>query len=410
VSRRIGAAAAVAAVVVWLVVSGLDLDPRPGLTDIPVYEDAARAVTGGDVPYRDLPFEYPPLALGLVTFARLLPMPYPSAFSLLMLIALCATALGVVATARALGLPPWRQAAAGAAVAMLPVLLGDFVAARFDLALAALLAWTVWAAVTGHWKTAWSLFAVAVALKLVPLVLAPLLVLWHRRSRGTAGAMGSLAVALASVAATLLPFIVLAPGGVWHMFEYHIDRPLQIESTGSAYLLGLHALADIPLRVESSFGSQNLVGSGPAAIAAISTMLAILGIAAVCVTVALLLRETPRGGENGLMIAGVAATMALAVTAGKVLSPQFVIWLVPLTLLLGGRFGVRAFAATLGVLVATRLYFPGRYWDLVGLQSTPIALLVLRDALLVALVAFAWPRPEAAGEEAAPVNAPARGA
>ena len=48
VNRRLGAAAAAAAVVVWLVVSGLDLDPRPGLTDIPVYEDAARAVTGGE--------------------------------------------------------------------------------------------------------------------------------------------------------------------------------------------------------------------------------------------------------------------------------------------------------------------------------------------------------------------------
>jgi hypothetical protein len=396
VNRRLGAAAAAAAVVVWLLVSGLDLDPHPALTDLPVYENAARAVTGGDVPYRDLPFEYPPLALGLVTFARILPLPYASAFSLLMLVALCATALGVVATARALGLPPWRQAAAGAAVAMLPVLLGDFVASRFDLALAALLAWTVWAAVTGRWRTAWALFAIAVALKLVPLVLAPLLVLWHRRSRGTTRAVGSLAAALAAVAATMLPFIVLAPGGVWHMFEYHIDRPLQIESTGSAYLLGLHALADTPLRVETSFGSQNLVGSGPATIAAISTVLAILGIAAVCITVVLLLRGTPPGRENGIMIAGVAATMALAVTAGKVLSPQFMIWLVPLTLILGGRFGIRAFAATVCVLVATRLYFPGSYWDLVGLRTTPIALLVLRDALLVALVAFAWPRPAAA--------------
>jgi len=47
-------------------------------------------------------------------------------------------------------------------------------------------------------------------------------------------------------------------------------------------------------------------------------------------------------------------------------------------------------------MIATQLYFPVRYWDLVGLETPAIALLVIRDALLVALVALAWPRPQPA--------------
>jgi hypothetical protein len=136
------------AIVAWTIADTWDPYPHQHLTDLPVYEEAARAITGGDVPYRDFAFEYPPLAAGLVTLARLLPVSYGAAFSLLMLACLCATLLGALATARALGMSMRRQAAVGGVIALVPFLLGDFVATRFDLLLTALLAWTLWAAVT----------------------------------------------------------------------------------------------------------------------------------------------------------------------------------------------------------------------------------------------------------------------
>ena len=381
-------------VVAWVIADQWDAYPHQHLTDLPVYEDAARAITGGDVPYRDVPFEYPPLAAGLVTFARLLPISYAGAFSLLMLAALCATVVGTVATARALGLGPRRQALTGGVVALVPFLLGDFVATRFDLAVAALLAWTLWAAVTDRFRLAWGLLAAAVALKLVPIVLVPLLVVWHRRQRGTGAASASAALAGLTVAATFLPFVALSPGGVWDMLKYHVDRPLQIESLGSAYLLGLHALAAIGLRVDTTFGSQNLIGSGPDVIAAISTALVIVAVAAVCATAVILLRRIPRPDGAHLFVTACAATLAVSVAGSKVLSPQFLIWLLPAALLVTGRYGRGAFTVTVCALIATQLYFPVRYWDLVALETPAITLLVIRDALLVALVALAWPRPE----------------
>ena len=381
------------AVVAWVLAANVDLYTHQRLTDLPVYESAARQIESGQVPYRDFAFEYPPLAAVLIMLARLLPFPFSAGFSLLMFVALCATALGVMATARALGLRPRRQLAAGLVVAVLPLLLGDWIATRYDLAVAALIAWFAWAAVTRRWRTAWTLLALAVALKLVPLVLAPVLIAWQRRHRDGDRAWGLAGLAAVGVAGTFLPFVVLSPHGVWDMFTYHLDRPLQIESLGSAYLLGLHALAGISLHVETTFGSQNLLGTGPQVIAAIGTMLTVVGIVAVWRSFAHALRRSDPAHAAHIFVSAIAATLVVVVATGKVLSPQFLLWLVPCALLVVGRYGRWAFATTVAVLFATQLYFPAHYWDLVALETSAIVLLVLRDALLVVLVALLWPRP-----------------
>jgi hypothetical protein len=84
--------------------------------------------------------------------------------------------------------------------------------------------------------------------------------------------------------------------------------------------------------------------------------------------------------------------MATVLASGKVLSPQFLVWLAPVCVLVGGRYGWAAVATTAAAMVMTQLYFPERYFDLVALDSLPIALLVARDTVLIALVAMCWPR------------------
>lgn len=398
-SRRLPAALVAVAIGAWALTAAGDLYTHQHLTDLPVYQEAAAKMADRQVPYRDFAFEYPPLAAGLMLFARALPVAYATAFHFLMLASLCAIVLAAVTTARALGFGPRRQAAAGGIVAVMPLVLGDFIATRFDLAVAALVAWTLWAAVVGRFRLAWGLLAAAVALKLAPVILVPLLVLWHRRHADGRSVLTHAGAGAAGAALTFMPFVAVAPGGVWDMFVYHLDRPLQIESLGASYLLGLRELADVGISVESSFGSQNLAGSGPRVIAALSTGVAVAAIVAVCVTAWVLLRRVERPGGATIFVAAAAATLAVAVTAGKVLSPQFLVWLVPATLLVSGRFGRLAIGATVAIFVTTQIYFPVRYWDLVALEPGPIVLLVVRNALLVILVALVWPRP-------APANVP----
>lgn len=400
-SRRFDAllpwAVALLAVLVWVGPMRLGFYADGLLTDIPVYREVYDHIAAGDIPYRDFPLEYPPLAGFLFWVAGVLPVAYGTAFSGLMLACLVATALAGVAIARVLDMPPGRRAAVGVAVAASPLLLGGLVTTRYDLALAAAMAWMLWAAVAGRFTLMWTLLAAAVLIKIIPLALIPVLLIWQGRHTGLRRAVTGVAASLAGVVAVLLPFLIMSPSGLWDMAAYHLDRPLQIESTGAAYMLGLHALADVPLSVRTSFGSQGLAGEGPAVIAGVCTaaMLALVAVIAWSLWRGLIRARPP--GDARLFIAAACSTVVALMVAGKVLSPQFVVWLLPLGLLVTGRYGRTAFALTLAALVATQAYFPRMYWDLVALETWPIALLVLRDALLIALLAAAWPRPAIAG-------------
>lgn len=382
------------AIGIWILTAAVDVFSDTSISDIPVYEAVAERVAAGEIPYRDFTVEYPPLAVGLMVVARVAGAGnYAVAFSVLMLLALIAVAMFAMATARALGMSRRRELLTGGVVAALPLLLGDFIGTRFDLAVAAVTAGALWAAVTGRFRWAWGFLGAAVALKLAPIVLVPVLAIWQFRAAGWQPTVRHAGLALGAVVATFVPFVIGAQDGVADLFRYHIDRPLQIESMGASYLLGLHALADIRITVVNSFGSQNLVGTGPDAISTISTWVGLLGILAVLATFMILLRRSRDGVPPQLAVAAFAAVLAVAVSTGKVLSPQFLIWLVPVCLLIGGRYRRVAFAGTVAVLVVTHVYFPDRYWDLVALDTPSIGLLVLRNALLIALVASVWPRP-----------------
>jgi len=67
-----------------------------------------------------------------------------------------------------------------------------------------------------------------------------------------------------------------------------------------------------------------------------------------------------------------------------VLSPQFLIWLVPLVPLVAGRVGVAAAAFLGAALVTTHLWFPRGYWDMVALEWEGW-LVLARNLVLVAL-------------------------
>ena len=88
--------------------------------------------------------------------------------------------------------------------------------------------------------------------------------------------------------------------------------------------------------------------------------------------------------------AGVVAFVAL----GKVLSPQFLIWLLPLVPLVAGRRGLAGCALLAAACLLTRGWFPDRYWSLVfDFDERASWLLLGRDLLLLALLAtVAWPR------------------
>ncbi|HJZ61715.1 MAG TPA: glycosyltransferase 87 family protein [Miltoncostaeaceae bacterium] len=389
-SRRLEALAAVAACAVTWSLMRWVIWPTFQLGDLRVYSHAARLIDAGLVPYRDFDLEYPPAAAGLFWAASRLPGGFQLSFSMLMLACLAITALGGLAAAWRLGLGGARRALLVGVIALSPVLLGPLVETRYDLVLSATVAWCVWAILSERWWAAWALLALAAAAKLVPIALLPALLVLHGRRAGWRPAALGAAASVAVVAATILPFAVIAPSGTWRLFAYHLDRPLQIESSGAALLLAWsHATGD-HLRQVQSFGSENIAGSAPNAVATILSLLAVVLVVAIAWS---LWRQALDPAWRDATVRALAATMAALVVSGKVLSPQYLCWLLPLVLLIPGRRGLAAAIVTGISLGVTQAIFPTLYGALVDdFDVLPVGLLCLRDAMLVAVLVLVWPR------------------
>ena len=104
-----------------------------------------------------------------------------------------------------------------------------------------------------------------------------------------------------------------------------------------------------------------------------------------------------------------AAAVLAFIVFGKVLSPQYMIWLFPFVAVLGGRTGSVARKIFLMVCVTTAMIYPGPGFSMVlHHQAGAILLLNLRNGLLLWLLAMLIYCPaEELGPERHPSDTPA---
>jgi hypothetical protein len=365
---------------------------RDQIVDTPVYQRYGDAMLDGQLPYRDFRVEYPPAALPVF----LLPAigdghderAYRRSFERLMAICGLLAVAGAALCLIALRAEPERLYTALAFVALAPLALGSVILTRFDLWPTALAMLGLAAVLAGRHRLGLGTLGLAAAAKVFPAVLVPpaLVYVWRRRGRREALICAGLCAAV--VAACFLPFLIVSSGGIWDSLHRQADRPLQIESLGSSFLLVAHQLWGYGIHLELSHGSQNQGGTWPDIFAAVQSVLQAAAVIGLWVGFA----RGPATPDR--LIRYSAAAVAAFIAFGKVLSPQFLIWLLPLVPLVRGRRGVAASAVLAIALVLTQLWFPYRYWDLALRQDRLSSFLVLgRDLVLVLLVAvLAIPR------------------
>jgi hypothetical protein len=369
---------AVAATVAWELLGD-------AVTDIPLYRTYGERIAGGLVPYRDFPFEYPPGALPVVVLPALLTESLTAYRVVFVTEMAIVGAIGVLLVGLALhrlGRREGERWLALAAVALLPVFLGGVILTRFDLVPATLVAAALVLLITGRERAAALTVGAGIAVKLYPALLVPLLGVsaWRR------GGRRELAIVLALAAAPMLlvyvPFLIVAPDGVADSIRRQIGRPLQIESLGAGVLLALHHTAGLSLDWASGSGSQNLQGTAADSIAVLQGVLQVVAVALVWVGFA-------RGRPTPERIVRYAAASVVAFVAlSKVLSPQFLVWLLLLVPLVGGPRSRAALSLLALACALTAVWFPARYWDLVR-EFDPLSswLVLVRGATLLALLA-----------------------
>jgi hypothetical protein len=362
------------------------------ILDTPVYQRYGNEIADGKMPYRDFELEYPPGALPMFALPGLaehghgqdVKPGFRRTFETLMwvcgAVALCAMTLVL----RQLQASPWVPLVF-AAVA--PLALGSVILSRFDLWPAALVATATAAVVSGRFRLGHLLAGIGAAAKFYPGVLLPLAVAYVWRRRGSREALACVGLAAGAFAVIFLPFVVLAPGGVWHSISVQLERPLQVESLGAALLLAGHHLFGVAVTGETSHGSQNLAGSAPDTLATVSSLVQ----AGVLLWIWAMFARGP--ATPSAFVRAAAAAMCAFVAFGKVLSPQFLIWLIPVVPLVRGRRGLWAGALLLAALVLTQIWFPSRYFRLaLHFEAGLSWVLLVRDLVLAALaLLLAWP-------------------
>ena len=380
------------------------LYPLHYLTDLPVDYGYARAFAGGLAPYRGFHPEYPPLALWLMvapalsgglralTFAA-----YEHHFGREMLVFAAIAAASVAFTADRL----WRQTRRTYLTALtfvaLIIAVGPLVANRFDLSVATVVGLVLLALATDEMQLAGFFVGVGFALKLTPITLLPLVLFlagWNRR------ALSALLLCVAGAVTPFVPYLLAAHRGVAHSFTYQLHRPLEIESVLGLPIIERYLLGHAVIGRYLSHHSWTLSGAGTHLAAQLPH---VLTAAALVVVTGLVWRRRAsiRRDRRKLPLAVLAFLLAVLCWS-DVLSPQYIIWLLPAIAL------VICDDLPLGLLLVgtcalTQVEFPLGFVGILSLHAANLAWLCLRNACLVLAFALAlwrlWRLPPAAATE-----------
>jgi hypothetical protein len=357
--------------------AGLPPDLREGSNDLSLYRQAGESILRGEVPYRDFFIEYPPGSLPAFVPPALFSASQASfidLFSLEMALTLGVTLLLTALGARRL-VGTWILPAATFALAAL--LLYPVAVTRYDAVVALTLGLAVFfATVEGRYlPLAYASLGLGTAVKFVPLLAVLPLALTRR---GVARGCG---VFIAVVALFFVPFALLGGRGLLQSFAYQAERGLQVESLAASVLMFLHSAESIVFE----HGAFEVRGEGAGLATSLTPILTLLLLA---VTVFAMWWEFRRRGGLGVgAFPRHAAALILAFMLGsRVLSPQYLIWLLPLVpLSAGGLVGAIICVLFLAACLTTTLVFPIHYADLLSFRYPGPELLVARNLLLVIL-------------------------
>ena len=357
------------------------------LSDVPIYGNYAGLMRAGAVPYRDFRFEYPPAALPVMVLPAYMTWTYVTSFAVLMGVCGAGCIAAAASALRAVGAGADRTWTGLLAIGVSPLVLGSLFDTRFDLWPTLLAVGALAAIVRERPLVSGLLLGLGFAAKLWPAVLLPIAVVHLWRRRGSAGALAVVATFVAVAAACFLPFAVLAPDGLRAMFADQLDRPLQVESLGAAVLMAAEHLGMRPLATIASHRALALSGHGAGVAADLSMVLEVVAVVAIWIVFA---RRRNTDGEAALLAA--AATVSALVAFDKVLSPQYLIWLVPFVVLVRGGRGLAGGALLFLALGLTQTWFPWHYWRLALDHASPWSwYLLARDLVVVALAAvLSW--------------------
>ncbi len=339
--------------------------------------------------YRDFLVEYPPgfflFALPPALLATDLDR-YVVLFGVYMALLLCGSLWLCVRVARTTAPDlPEEQIVKWSTLCLLA--LGTITMRRYDAAVSFSLALLVYGCVAKRPSLAGIGLGLGVVAKGLPVLLVPLPVLYYlsmRRWRELAIATtGGLFFGLL----VGLPMVVPAGAHLFDILSYHGGRPLQIESTAGALLILSRLLPQSNVAITHTYGSMNLVGNGEPILRFLASVLPILSLLGVWLWSFFAFRRAPdKPARDRILLVAICLILVGQMALGKVFSPQYLTWLLPIGVLVSLREDFSGRSLFLGALLLTQLIFPICYRLPLVRDLSPIFgfLVLLRNCLILA--------------------------
>jgi hypothetical protein len=349
-------------------------------------------------PLHMLPLEYPPFALVIFSLPIFAPLPYYQLF-FAVLMALVSTLIYWLLL---------RYGPRGSGLAFVFYLFIGVLALiqeRFDLAPAALTLLCLIASERKHWTLAYITLAFGFLIKIYPILLLPALFIAEQQDRQSIYipeppfTLNALPIKLwhtlqsirhwhwkntllffsLSLGITGLFAIFNFEGAILSQVNYFANRPLQVESIGST-LLWLGTLIGFPVHIVYSFGSINTLSVLGGVISNLSEILFIAGY-----FYSIYLQW--RGKLD--IVQTCIALLLIFIATGKVFSPQYLIWVIPL-LAYSGAFDVFWLVVWGSISLLTTIIYPYFYTRIIDTVKIPyipgfIQIVTVRDLLFVLL-------------------------
>ncbi len=362
--------------------------------DVHEYYRYAQYIAAGFWPYRDFSVEYPPLSLLFFYLPRLISTQviiwgagfnsYYYWFQAETFLLSCGSVIAIAATAWHIWRSRAKLTAALLSYSIFIVANGSLVEVRFDIAVAFLLIASIAFFIRGKKSTAWVFLGLGFSLKVVPILVAPLFLIIHFHKGEKKEMWRGPLLMTATIAVLFLPFIFSGASGVMRSFLNLDRRPLEVESNLALPYLWAGNLDHQPVKTDIHFGSFNIVPSYGTAV----------GIAAAIILLSLLeisyMRFTNsfpnKQNWQVNLIRYTTIIMAAFIVFGKVFSPQYLIWLIPLVSLMmpaGKKAVAGLFAAT---LLLTQYEFPYHWAQMAQFERFMLAEVTLRNVLLIIIL------------------------
>ena len=283
-----------------------------------------------------------------------------------------------------------RRPAALATWLLAVPLLGATTYARFDL-VPGLLVGTALLLLRSRPVVAAGAAALATGLKLWPALALPALA-----ARTTARWAVLKVVAVVGVVLAGASLLLAGWERLFSPLTWQAERGLQVEAVAATPAMVGRALSPASFRVVfTEHNAYEVVGPGTATMTAVSTTASLAALAGMLVLWGVAFRRGDRI-DRDTVVWLVLAAVALFVVTSKVLSPQYLLWLLPAAAVAAGTVRCRSAVVWAAVLLvataATQLVFPELYGHLVRVgehTGTAVLVLTLRNLLLVLLTGWA---------------------